>query len=185
MSSLLEALAGAGEGALVLAGPGAPRDLPDSLERRHLPAGVLVPLAEGARLADPGRPVIVIESAASLYGEGLGDLLHAAARNTGITCIALGQDGGMDAASLVMTAGAAYVGPSVEGALAASGFSLVQPEVAEGGGHPRESFESLVIGQSPLVTTVSTTEWDDWERMIYGEGWEEDDGGSDGNGAWT
>jgi 2-oxoglutarate ferredoxin oxidoreductase subunit beta len=45
-----------------------------------------------------------------------------------------------------------------------SGVLFQEPE--------RASFEETVLGRSPLVTGVSTVEWDDWERIIY-EGWEE------------
>ena len=75
------------EGALLLIGPGAPDPLPPSALRRHVPPGTLIPLAEGARLANPDRPVVVLGGDADIYGVQLGDLLHAVRRNATVVCI--------------------------------------------------------------------------------------------------
>ena len=199
-------LAAADAGALILLGPGAPDELPNAVQRRHVPGGVLIPLAEGARLADVSTPVVVAGGDADLYGNGLGDLLHAVRRNIGVTCLV--ADNGMSAPRLALAAGASFVAqatPDMEAAglireaLAHPGFALVNIRhergrvdavSLEGTGilhraPELESFESLVISQSPLFTTVSTTEWDDWERIIFYEpGGEEDyDDGPDDDGA--
>jgi hypothetical protein len=57
------------------------------------PPGTLLPLAEGMRLATPETAVVVIGTDDDLYGPCLGDLIHAAKRNTGLTCIVI--DDGM------------------------------------------------------------------------------------------
>lgn len=227
--------AAADAGALILVGPGAPDDLAPAIRRRHVPAGVLIPLAEGARLADPTGPVVAAGGDGDIYGEGLGDLLHAVRRNTGVVCVV--ADNGMSAdrlatvgagefslrpLALALAAGASFVAQvtpdaGLEGiareALAHEGFALVNIRHERGrvdavnldgeAGYDRysrdaameratdlehfytgilhraperDSFESVVVGQSPLVTTVSTTEWDDWERIIFYEPDGEDDG---------
>lgn len=91
------------EGALLLIGPGAPDPLPPAAIRRHVPPGTLIPLAEGARLANPDRPVVIVGGDADLYGLQLGDLLHAVRRNATVVCIV--ADNGL-AAGTAATAGA-------------------------------------------------------------------------------
>jgi hypothetical protein len=187
-------------GALILIAPGAEAALQGgttSPPRRAVPAGAVVPLAEGARLADPGHPVLAVGSEDDIYTQALGDLLHAAGRNTGITCLVVADDlePGIDGLALVQTAGGAFVARTPPGgdltgiitdAAVHDGFALIQVGPADA--EPlltrrpgaRQSFESLVIGQSELFTTISTTEWDDWERIIYGDGGggDDDDGDS-------
>lgn len=87
--------AAAREGALLLVGPGVADPLPPGVERRHVPPGTCIPLAEGARLANPARPVVVACGDGDVYGTGLGALLHAMRRNTGVTCLV--ADNGMSA----------------------------------------------------------------------------------------
>lgn len=207
IAAALEAVAGAQAGALILVGPGAPDDLPPAIQRRHLPGGgVLLPLAEGARLVDPTTPVIAIGGDGDIYGEGLGHLLHAVRRNTGVTCFVannglaapgLATAGPGRPAALALAAGATFVAEvPPEGDLAGiarqaldhPGFALI--DISPGAvpaihqlGTGQEAFESIVIGVSPLVTTVSTTEWEDWERIIYYVPGGEDDDGPDDDGA--
>ena len=80
-------------GSLVLVGLGLAADTvmpPESgVVVRHVPGGAVIALAEGARLADPVRPVVAVAGDGDLYGCGLGPLLHASRRNTGVTCIAV------------------------------------------------------------------------------------------------
>jgi hypothetical protein len=187
-------------GALILTGPGAEAALLGGPPHRTIPAGALVPLAEGARLAGPGHPVFVVGTEEELYTQALGDLLHAAGRNTGISCLVMADElePGIDALALVQTAGGTFVARTpaeahnltdiITEAQAAEGFALVQvgpadtePLLARTPG-ARQSFESLVIGQSELFTTISTTEWDDWERIIYGDGGGEDEHDTDSTG---
>lgn len=242
MNPLARALqAAADQGALVLVGPGAPDELLPATSRRHVPGGVLLPLAEGARLADPTTPVVAFGGDGDVYGAELGNLLHAIRRNSGVTCL-VADNGfaapGLAAAgpgefaleplALALAAGGSFVAQTtpdgaLEGltreALAHPGFALVNIrnergrvdavnldgeeeydefsrtqalEVANDLEHfytgilyrapDRQSLESLVIGQSPLITTVSTTEWDDWEAIIYYEGGGEPDHGPDDDG---
>jgi hypothetical protein len=77
------------QGALILLGPGVDAPLPPAAARRHVPGGTLVALAEGARLADPRRPIVAFGGDSDMYGAGLGDLLHAARRNTDLTVLVL------------------------------------------------------------------------------------------------
>jgi len=229
--------AAADEGALILVGPGAPDELPPAIPRRHVPPGVLLPLAEGARLADSKAPVVAVGGDGDLYGEGLGHLLHAVRRNTGVVCFA--ADNGMAMPglaavgageyalrpmALVLAAGATFAAQvtpdgALEGiareALAHPGFALVNIRHERGRvdavnldgeedydpfsreaalqkaadldhfytgifhrAPERAAFETVALGQSPLFTTVSTTEWDDWERIIFEEG----GGGGDDDG---
>ncbi|HLN62956.1 MAG TPA: hypothetical protein VK464_15545, partial [Symbiobacteriaceae bacterium] len=48
------------------------------------------------------------------------------------------------------------------------GVLYVEPE--------RQSFEELVLGQAPVITTVHTTEWSGWEQILFGY---EEDGGEE------
>lgn len=193
-------------GTLILISPSAEAALLDASAgtgtvppHRTAPAGALVPLAEGARLADPSHPVLTLGSEDDIYTQALGDLLHAAGRNTGITCVVIADDlePGIDALTLVQTAGGAFVARTPPGgdltaiiadAQLHQGFALIQvgpadtdPLLARRPG-ARQAFESVVIGQSELFTTISTTEWDDWERIIYGGGEGGDDDDSDSTG---
>lgn len=198
MTDLNASLQAAAEaGALILTAPGAGRVTPS---HRAVPAGSLVPLAEGARLAAPAHPVLIVGSEDEIYTQALGDLLHAAGRNTGITSVVIADElePGIDALALVQTAGGALVARTPAGdnltaiildAQQQAGFALIQVGPADS--EPlltrrpgaQQSFESLVIGQSELFTTISTTEWDDWERIIYGDGGREDDEGHDADSA--
>lgn len=223
------------ENALVLAGPDLNVDFPPGLPHRTVPAAMLVPLAEGARLADRTRPVLAAGADGDIYGPALGDLLHAVRRNVGVTCLVLqnGVTGGGVAAvgpgeyplkplALALAAGGTFVAQGVPEedlghltahALHHPGFALVniRQDYHPDGVHAiedepeydrfdrrdalqfaaatdrittgilfrepeRASFEETALGQAPLVTTVSTVDWEDWERIIY-EGWEE--GGPD------
>lgn len=77
----------ASEGSLILVGPGVADPLPPGIERRHVPPGTCIPLAEGARLANPHRPVAVVTGDGDIYGSQLGAMLHATRRNTGVACL--------------------------------------------------------------------------------------------------
>lgn len=121
------------EGAVVLAGPGAPVELfPPGSVQRQTPPGALIPMAEGVRFAQPDRPVLAIGGDADVYGAGLGALLHAARRNVGITCLV--ADNGLAAA----TAGTAGVAQSPLRPLAlahAAGATFLAQAVGEGQWH--------------------------------------------------
>lgn len=118
------------EGAILLMGPGVRLRLPDSAECRHVPAGRLIPMAEGARLADPTRPVLAIGGDDDVYGAGLGDLLHAVRRNTGVTCLV--ADNGMAAPGAAAATGAGGLYPLRPLALAlAAGGTYVAQSVPE------------------------------------------------------
>jgi hypothetical protein len=235
----------AAEGALILVGPGVLADIPADVPQRHVPAGMLLPLAEGARLADPSRPVVAVGGDGDIYGEQLGDLLHAVRRNTGVTCFV--TDNGvagphlatvgagefpLKPLALALAAGSSFVaqvlpGATVEGlaeeALHHPGFALVNIRTERGRvdginldgeeGYDRfsrdaalqratdlehfytgvlfreperELFEHVLLGQAPLVTTVSTIDWDEWERIAFGEWGEEgDEDEPDTDGAWA
>jgi 2-oxoglutarate/2-oxoacid ferredoxin oxidoreductase subunit beta len=112
------------EGAVLLAGPGVKAHLPEGAECRHVPAGKLIPMAEGARLADPTRPVLAIGGDSDVYGAGLGDLLHAARRNTGLACVVV--DNGMAAPGAATGAGGLYPLRPLALALAAGGTFVAQ-----------------------------------------------------------
>ncbi len=90
-------------GAVLLIGPGVEDRLALGVERRHVPGGALLPFAEGLRFAEPERPVAAVGADHDVFGAGLGALLHAARRNTGVTCIVIGNGRG--------PGGVANVGP--------------------------------------------------------------------------
>jgi len=189
--------------AMLLAAPGAGR----LVAGRQVPAGSLIAVAEGARVAQPGRRVMAVGSPHDLYGEGLGSLLHAACRNTGITCLVTPGEGHegpvMNHVGLALAAGATFVaeavqeadaGAIVRDALTHRGFALV--ELAGAGDEragiicrspERPALEQLVIHTSQPVTTVSTIAWDEWEYLVYDEWQEEDDdvGELDPDGGWA
>jgi hypothetical protein len=225
----------ADQGALILIGPAVADPLPPAVERRHVPAGALVPMAEGARLADPRRPVVAVGGDSDLYGAALGDLLHAARRNSDLTLLVVenGRASPYAATSgaaphplaplaLVTAAGATFVAQELphenvagltERAIQHPGFALVnihhtpepdesisledvpdydrfsRREALEFATDPegiyrgvlyvepeRQSFEELVLGQAPVITTVHTTEWSGWEQILFGY---EEDGGEE------
>lgn len=189
-------------GALVLAAPGPAAGVVRS--DRQVPAGSLIPVAEGARLADPSRPVVAVGTCPDLYGEGLGSLLHAAARNVGVVCLVTEHGGpeepAMNHVGLALAAGATFVAEDacgeeatamMDAALAHSGFALVEVGCAghKGAGMicrgpERSALEYLLLHQAPLVTALGTIAEEDWERLLYDDG--EDDGDEpDPDGAWS
>lgn len=193
-ASLAEA---ADRGALILTGPGAGGLLPPGVAGRQLPPATLIPVAEGARLANPSRPVVALGGDADVFGTGLGDLLHAVRRNTGVTCVVLdnGTAGNgaategpaeypLNPTGLARAAGATFVvgeppGPrlveALAGALAHPGFALVHvPERSRAARlmedqRSRDSYEMSVLGVAPLITTICTIDPDSWEAILFGE----------------
>lgn len=198
-------------GALILSGPGARSLLPAGVPVRHLPPATLIPVAEGARLANPSRPVVALGGDADVFGTGLGDLLHAVRRNTGVTCVVLdnGSAGGgvptegpaeypLNPTDLARAAGATFVaaeppGPRLAGrmaeALAHPGFALLHvpdrsrtDRLMEQQRH-RDAYEMSVLGVAPLITTICTIDPDSWEAILFGEFAAPDDGEQEGTDA--
>lgn len=175
MKRLVAAVASAArDGARLLVAPGGGGLLPETAPSRQVPAASLIPVAEGLRLADPHRPVIAIGGAAEVYGTGLGDLLHAVQRNTGITCL-VAENGEYAAprADLARTAGAAFVAEESDGfrlaaalqeGLTQPGFALIHAQQ-----WADTALEASVIGVAPLITTICTIDPDIWEVIVYGE----------------
>jgi 2-oxoglutarate/2-oxoacid ferredoxin oxidoreductase subunit beta len=116
----------ADENVLLMIGPGAPDSLPPGIERRHVPPGTLIAVAEGARLAAPHRPILAAGGDCDLYGAQLGDLLHAIRRNTGIACLV--ADNGMAESDHTSASDgpAAYPLEPLSMALAAGGTFIAQ-----------------------------------------------------------
>lgn len=110
--------------ALVIFGPGAEDPLVPGVERRHVPAHTCIPLAEGARLADPDRRVLVVTGDADVYTGGLGSLLHALRRNLPITCVV--ADNGVAAGQVARNGPAAFPMQPLALALAAGASFVAQ-----------------------------------------------------------
>lgn len=177
---------------LLLFGPGAPDPLPPGVHRRHVPAGALVGLAEGASLADPGRPVVAVGRERDFAGPELGPLLQAARRNSSITCMALGDRTPL--LEMARAAGAPLVAAVAPGAgldavlaqyLAQPGFALMC--VGEGLtdacyiGEQRAAFEGLARNQAPLLTAVWSASPDVWDRLL----WNDLDDEEEEDGEWA
>jgi hypothetical protein len=181
---------------LLLIGPGAPDPLPPGVPRRHVPPDTLCSLAEGARLATgPGRPVVALGGESDLCGASLGALMHAARRNTGITCIALAEGPGKNPPpgvrcgpphtallDLVRAAGGTHLAECalderltglVTGAMAHAGFSLLHVAGAPAGvryqSQEQAAFADLLRNQAPLVTAVWSAEPDVWDWLLWVE----------------
>lgn len=160
---------------LFVLGPGAQSladELPPGAERRAAPPGTLVPLAEGAALAAPDRRVVAVGSTADVEGACLGDLLHAARRGAGFTCIVLGKEPeALHPSELVRRAGASFV---AQAGTAEEAAALTEEALAQEGlavlGVQADIDDDYFLGQAPLVTAIWTAEDEDWQRILY-EDW--------------